>query len=77
MPQMDHLGTRGLNDPTHDINGGIMPIEERCSGYDPNFVLGDVWRGLDVGGHAAKILSRSAEWRMENEKCKSLNTGEI
>ena len=29
--EMNDLGTTGLQDTAHDVDGGIMPIEKTCS----------------------------------------------
>src|SRR5688572_26990426 len=39
MAKMNYLNTRSLNYPSHNINGGIMTIEEAGSSNDPYFVF--------------------------------------
>jgi hypothetical protein len=34
MAEMNHFGTRRLQDATHDIDGGIVPIEQARSGHE-------------------------------------------
>jgi hypothetical protein len=53
---VDHLGAGALDDPPHNVDGGVVAIEERGSSNDPDLVLGDVGGGLDEG-HGAKLLS--------------------
>src|SRR5690606_38264641 len=36
MPQMDHLCPGGLENPSHDVNGRIMTVEEGSRGNDPD-----------------------------------------
>jgi hypothetical protein len=52
VPQVDHLGAGALDDPPHDVDGGIVAIEERGGGDDADLVLGD------VGGAWTKDMAR-------------------
>ena len=54
VPQVDDLGAGALDDPPHDVDGGIMAVEQRGGGNDADLVLGDVGGGNGVG-HGAKI----------------------
>jgi hypothetical protein len=38
MSQVDDLRTLALQDASHDIDGGIMAIEEAGSGHDPDLI---------------------------------------
>lgn len=65
MPQVDHFGASVLDDPPDDVDGGIVPIEQRGGGNDADpsissgqvLVLGLVGRGWtklsDLGANAA------------------------
>ena len=39
VPQMHHLNARRLDDASHNIYGGIMPIKKRGCGYNSNFMF--------------------------------------
>ncbi len=58
MPQVDHLGAGSLDEPPHDVDGGIKPIEQTTGGNNADLVLGDVGRGGDEG-HEAKVPTGS------------------
>ena len=32
VTQMNHLAALGLQNPSHDVDGGVMPIKKRCRG---------------------------------------------
>jgi hypothetical protein len=34
VPQMNNLRTRALEEPADHIDGGIVPIEERCGAHE-------------------------------------------
>jgi hypothetical protein len=36
VAEMDHLCTGRLKDPSHDVDGGVMSVKERCRGYKTN-----------------------------------------
>jgi hypothetical protein len=38
MTKMNDLGTFGLQDPAHDIDGRIMPVEQTGGGYNSDFI---------------------------------------
>jgi hypothetical protein len=40
MTKMDNFSTLALHDPAHDINGGIMAIEQARSRYNPDAIIG-------------------------------------
>jgi hypothetical protein len=42
MTKVDHFTAGGLNNAAHDVNGGIVAIEECRSSYDADFMLWDV-----------------------------------
>jgi hypothetical protein len=42
VPEVDHLGPLGLEDPAHDVDGGVVAVEEARRGHQPDRVRGDV-----------------------------------
>jgi hypothetical protein len=36
---MDDFGTRRLKNPAHDVNGGVMAVEQAGRGYESDLVL--------------------------------------
>src|SRR2546421_241924 len=40
MAQMNDFDAAGLQDPPHDVDRGIMPVEQRCGRDETNAVLG-------------------------------------
>src|SRR6185312_4952630 len=54
MPEMNHLHALALKYPAHDIDGGIMSVEERSGRQQPDALCGIVhWKGP---GESAKLL---------------------
>jgi len=39
VPQMNHFGPRRLDDPSHNIDGGVVSVKQRSGCYDPNVML--------------------------------------
>ena len=59
---MEHLGARGLDDATHDADGGIVTIEQTGGSDDSDLVLGNVggrlarrWTWCEVTGGALMV----------------------
>lgn len=50
MAQVDDLATRGLQNAAHDVDGGIMPIEQTGSGNEADFMFRLVSRWIFHGG---------------------------
>jgi hypothetical protein len=48
MPQMNNLGTTGLQNPAHDIDRRIMTVEQTGSGDEADFMSGFTWRSLGL-----------------------------
>ena len=46
MAEMDDLRARGLQDAAHDVDRGIVPVEQRGGGDEAHLVLGSVRRRL-------------------------------
>src|SRR5690606_2513272 len=46
MAEVNHLNASRLDDAAHDIDSSIVPVEERGSGYNSDFILGNVGRLL-------------------------------
>jgi len=42
VSQVDHLGAHGLQDAPHDVDCGVVPIEQRGGGDEAHLVLGPV-----------------------------------
>jgi hypothetical protein len=40
VAQVNYLHTRSLDDPAHDVDGGIVPIEQAGGCYNAHFVFG-------------------------------------
>jgi hypothetical protein len=40
MAQMNHFTSCGLDDAAHDIDGRVMPVEQRRSSYHSHFIFG-------------------------------------
>ena len=38
MTKMNYFYTLALQDTAHDIDGGVMPVKERCGGDQSDFV---------------------------------------
>src|ERR1700759_2270870 len=53
VPQMNDLRSLGLQDPAHDIDGGIMPVEQ-CCGRDQADLM---YRGV---AHGIKVIKKLA-----------------
>ena len=57
VAQVDDLGPLGLQDPPHDVDRGVVPVEQRGRGDEPDRVLGRVQGAGVGGGHGSpKIL---------------------
>ena len=56
VPQMDHLRAAGLEDAPHDVDRGIVPVEQRGGGDQADFLLGLV---ADDFGRFRQIVHRS------------------
>jgi hypothetical protein len=50
VAKVDDLRPAALHDAAHDVDGGIVPIEQTGGGDEADFVLGLVGRGLLHGG---------------------------
>jgi hypothetical protein len=52
MPEVDDFGAAALHDAAHNIDGGIVSIEQTCGCYDADFVFGlvriDLLHGSDL-----------------------------
>lgn len=42
VSEMDDLGPHALQDPAHDVDGGVMAVKKTCGGDQANFVMGGV-----------------------------------
>jgi len=42
VPQVDHLGALALQDPPHDVDRGVVPVEQGGRGHEPDRVRGHV-----------------------------------
>ena len=53
VPEMNDLDTGGLQHPSHDIDRGVMAVEKRGGGHEPDFVRGLIDRlgGDGYGAH--------------------------
>ena len=52
MTQVNDFGPLGLQDPAHDVDGGIMSVKETGSRYDPDFLCCGImhkWQALEDG----------------------------
>ena len=48
---MDHLRAHALQDATHDVDGGIVPVKQTCGGDKAHFLRGLViGEGLEFSG---------------------------
>ena len=63
VPEVDDLGPLGLEDPPHDVDGGVVAVEQRRGGDHPHGVGGDVEPGA---GHV-RVL-RGAGFSAENTR---------
>jgi hypothetical protein len=45
VPQVNDFGAGGLHDAPHDVDGGVVPIKQRCCRDNANPMLGTVRRG--------------------------------
>ena len=50
VAQVDHLGAHALQDAPHDVDRGVVAIEERGGGDEPHLVRRAVWRELLADG---------------------------
>jgi len=46
VTEVDDFRPAGLNDPSHDVDGCIVPVEKGRSSYDPDFIFGVIDFGL-------------------------------
>lgn len=46
MAQVNHLGTATLDDAAHDVDGGVMAVEQTGRSYNADLVLRRVWAGV-------------------------------
>ena len=64
VAQVDHFDAGRLQDPAHDVDGGVVPVKQRGRGHDPNVMvrlIGHLPKGYDASvGSAGRILSRCA-----------------
>src|SRR6202166_2731154 len=54
VAEMDDFGPRGLQHPAHDVDGGIMAVEQRSRGHEPDLIHGmirDWCRSDGYGAH--------------------------
>src|SRR5450631_3277882 len=62
MPKVNDFGAGCLQNSPHDVDGGVMPVKQRCRGDKPNLVLrlvGDQFLGHGEVGHGyitSKVL---------------------
>ncbi len=54
VPQVNHLGARSLEDASHDVDRGIMTVEERGCGDDANRIFGLVGDGVGHVGTSVR-----------------------
>ena len=50
MPEVDDFNPGGLEDTAHDVDGGVVAIEQRGSGDETDLAAGLVMRGLTSWG---------------------------
>ncbi len=36
MSEVDHFGALGLQEPPHDVDGGVVPVEQAGGGHEPD-----------------------------------------
>ena len=46
MAKMYDLCPAGLDNPAHNVNGGIMPVKQRSGCYYPDFILRMIYLGF-------------------------------
>jgi hypothetical protein len=66
VPEVDHFGARSLQDPPHDVDRRVVPVEQARCGHEADLVLRLVTRllesersviqGLSVGANATPSL---------------------
>jgi hypothetical protein len=68
VAQVDHLGAHALQDAPHDVDGGVVAVEQAGGGDEAHLVRGAVvGQGLEFGGqvgHAELLESHlKNSWR--------------
>ena len=58
VAQVDHFGAHALQDAAHDVDGGVVAVEQRCGGDEAHLVRGAVFgQGLEFCGQVGHGLS--------------------
>ena len=62
VPEVDHLAALRLEDPPHDVDGGVVPVEQARRGDEAHRVRGDVqlasWsEGTEFVGRSRVVAS--------------------
>jgi hypothetical protein len=52
VPEVDDLGALTLQDPPHDVDRGVVPVEQARRGDESNRVGGQVQGGRSLRSHA-------------------------
>ena len=57
VPEVHHLGPRGLEDPAHDVDRGVVPVEQARRGdeADPGGSVGAGFGGMRAGVRGAGV----------------------
>jgi hypothetical protein len=58
---VNHLGALGLEDPPHDVDGGVVPVEERRRGHRSDSVR-SLRAGRDCGAGHRPLPTRLVMW---------------
>ena len=61
VSQVDDLGARALQDAAHDIDRGVVPVEQRSCRHDPDFILELVGSNYLHKG----IIWRKTQWWLQ------------
>ena len=65
VAEVDHLGALALEDPPHDVDGGVVAVEQAGGGDEPHRVDGDVQVGrLAPWGHLSNVRGVSRPTRI-------------
>jgi hypothetical protein len=69
VAQVDHLGTAGLQDAAHNVNGSIVPIKKRGGGYKTDFILRSVGRYAFHAGVIGSVVKLTKFYRWKSYAC--------
>ena len=80
VPEVDHLAALRLEDPPHDVDGGVVPVEQAGRGDEAHGVLGDVQppsccRGYGESPRAPKPARRYRRRHADRARREGLDLG--